>query len=112
MNNKTHTDRFWQKVNKTGKCWEWTGCLKDGSGGCGYGFFWFNGKNVRAHRFSWILSFGEIPNELCVCHKCDNPRCVNPEHLFLGTVHDNNVDAVKKGRVPNKHMSTFMNLVK
>lgn len=91
--------RFWAKVNKTEYCWEWTGRPN----GTGYGDFKLNNKvdgkiNVRVHRYSWTISFGPIPNGLKVCHKCDNPICVRPEHLFLGTDADNARDKVSKGR--------------
>lgn len=64
----------------------------------GYGRLGFNRKAWPAHRFSWFIHFGEIPDGMLVCHKCDNPPCVNPEHLFLGTHLDNAWDKIKKGR--------------
>lgn len=79
-------------------CWEWTGCRdKDGYG---VYFLKINGKKIKtpAHRASWILHDRECPKELCVCHHCDNPPCVNPFHLFVGTESDNNWDKIKKGR--------------
>jgi uncharacterized protein YerC len=84
---------FWSKVDKTKDCWEWK-AYKDKKG---YGKFNLNGNTVRTHRVSWILTYGN-PGNLCVLHKCDNPSCVNPEHLFLGTYDDNNKDRNKKGR--------------
>ena len=103
--------RFWDKVDKADGCWEWTACLKKGKKGNGYGFFWLHGKNFRAHRFSWIINFGNISDGLCVLHRCDNRRCVRPDHLFLGTVTDNNVDAIKKGRIFCKDKTKFLNLI-
>lgn len=65
-----------------------------------YGYVWLGGKKViSAHRKAWIDAYGEIPNKLFVCHKCDVPLCVNPKHLFLGTHKDNMQDALKKGRL-------------
>lgn len=87
---RSHHEKFWEKVDKSGDCWNWLGHIDK----CGYGKFW----NYLAHRFSWVDSFGEIPDGMYVCHKCDNPRCVNPDHLFLGTQKDNMDDMVKKGR--------------
>jgi hypothetical protein len=86
-------NRFWARVNKTDSCWLWTShCDKDG-----YGRLWRNGYKQQAHRVSWRIAHGYMPDEL-VLHKCDVPACVNPEHLFLGTQKDNMHDAVAKGR--------------
>lgn len=88
--------RFWNKVEKRDSgCWEWTA---SGSHG-GYGQFFYNGQHRRATRFSWYLHTGKWPpDELFVCHKCDNPKCVNPACLFLGTQTDNQRDMHSKGR--------------
>lgn len=85
---------FLQKVNKTDTCWLWTaGKDKDG-----YGKIKFNQVNLRAHRVSWALYRGSIPEGHFVCHKCDTPSCVKPSHLFTGTSTDNNRDRDSKGR--------------
>ncbi len=86
--------RFWIKVNKTNYCWEWTAALDTK----GYGVFGIGYKLERVHRVSYLLKYGVIPDNLCVLHKCDNPKCVRPGHLFLGTQKDNALDREKKGR--------------
>jgi hypothetical protein len=87
-------ERFWSKVQKSSGCWIW----KDGTFDNGYGQFRVLNKKVKAHRFSWEITYGPIPDGLKVLHKCDNPPCVNPNHLFLGTNKDNTWDSIKKGR--------------
>lgn len=80
--------------NVTG-CWNWNG----GKGFGGYGKMKVDNKSQLTHRVAYRVFIGEIPEDICVCHKCDNPSCVNPDHLFLGTQSDNMKDAYKKGRV-------------
>lgn len=85
--------KFWSKVNKTDPCWLWIGA-KTGD----YGYFRRQRESNRVHRFSYELHRGPIPKGLCVLHHCDNPLCVNPDHLFLGTQADNVRDMINKGR--------------
>lgn len=86
--------RFWDKVDKSGECWNWIATRS----GNGYGSIKYLGKDCGAHRVSWILASGEIPKGMFVLHRCDNPPCVNPKHLFLGTNADNMRDMQQKGR--------------
>jgi hypothetical protein len=80
-----------------GGCWEWTGGLRRG-----YGLIQADGKTVSVHRVSWELANGPIPVGMQVLHRCDNGKCLNPDHLFIGTQKDNIEDAVNKGRKPEK----------
>lgn len=97
MSTKPLAERFWKHVKQGGRCWTWTGATAK----FGYGVIWggrSNDTNMLAHRVSWEVNVGPIPNGMCVLHKCDNPPCVRPEHLFLGTKTDNNRDRDAKGR--------------
>lgn len=102
---KTLAERFWPKVNKSGnvpphrrrlgRCWLWTAATLSN----GYGVLGLPGRRTAyAHRVSWLLATGSWPNP-CALHKCDNPRCVRPSHLFEGTIADNNADGRRKGRM-------------
>lgn len=89
-------ERFWEKVDKRGPddCWQWVA----GSNQHGYGTFFDGERCTKAHRFSYALQNGSIPDGMDICHKCDNPPCCNPNHLFAGTAQDNITDAIAKGR--------------
>lgn len=87
--------RFFKKVAKSKGCWTWTAAINNR----GYGKFSLEtGKWSLAHRASWLIHYGKIPKGLHVLHRCDNPPCVRPDHLFLGTGKDNFADMIDKGR--------------
>lgn len=92
-------EKFWKRcrTEDVDACWKWTGA-HDPRKGKGYGHVRFNRKVERTHRIAWILTHGSIPKNLHVCHRCDNPPCCNPRHLFLGTNLDNVNDKLSKGR--------------
>lgn len=87
-------DRFWSKVERHGEdeCWRWTAQINE----LGYGCYWLNGKNTRAHRVAWELTHGPIPDGMVVRHRCQG-KCVNPNHLELGTRSENQMDRVRDG---------------
>lgn len=99
-------ERFWRYVKKTDTCWLWTGSEKKLSGYGQIGIGGRGGKQALAHRLSYEMHKGPIPDGLVVMHSCDNPRCVNPSHLSVGTHSENTMDSVRKGRwksIPPMH---------
>lgn len=87
-------DRFWSHVDKSGDCWLWTGALNEDR----YGRFQLDGAIYNASRVAWVIAHGAIPPKFDICHACDNPSCVRPDHLFSGTHSANLRDMVNKGR--------------
>jgi len=94
-------DRFWSKIDKTDSCWNWKGCLIGG----GYGRYLVNGKPEPAHRVSYELTFGKIPEGLIIDHLCRNKKCVNPEHLEAVTYRENALRGVGVGQY-TRHLLT------
>jgi len=92
---KTPYERIMKKSKKVGDCLEFRGNKINIDG---YGLLWIEGRSVRVHRFIWEHHNGTIPEGMVVCHRCDNPPCHNPDHLFLGTQKENMIDCASKGR--------------
>lgn len=90
--------RFWVKVSvgDPRECWPWTAAMR--TKGQQYGAFWLDGRHQPANRVAWELANGPLPTGMMACHRCDNPACCNPAHIFAGTGQDNNDDKVFKGR--------------
>jgi len=100
--NRSYEGKFWERVYLLGEddCWPWLGSFNRQ----GYGHLMVKGSMVSAHRLSWQMIFGNPPkNKPCILHRCDNPTCVNPKHLYAGTYSENAVDCVRRGRHPNKN---------
>jgi len=96
MNVKNSLDTFWERMHHAESgCWEWTGAR---GGKMKYGVIRIKGRLYKTHRIAYELAYGPIPEGKIVCHRCDNPPCCNPGHLFLGTYTDNVIDCIQKGR--------------
>ncbi len=97
-------ERFWKFIGEKNpiNCWNWTG----GDNGHGYGRFYDGNTYVGAHRFSWMIHYGAISDGKLVCHRCDNTRCVKPDHLFLGTPKENTADMLRKDRAKPQPLKT------
>lgn len=105
---KNFPEHFWSKIDRSGgpdSCWPWKAYRTID----GYGQIGRFQRILRAHRVAWELTNGPIPPNIFVCHRCDNPPCCNPAHLFLGSVQENNLDMARKGRV---HLSGYPKHVK
>ena len=94
MSTATVGERLQRRLVRRGDCLEWTGYTR----AFGYGQLMVDGKCVGTHRVAWTLANGPIPDGICVLHRCDNPPCCEPAHLFLGTAADNTADMIAKGR--------------
>lgn len=105
-------ERFWSKVQRVDGdgCWEWTGARARNRWGFEHGRFRLPTGHAYAHRISWMLTNGPIPAGQCVLHRCDNPPCVRPDHLFLGTNDENMADMVAKGRAARGERSALAKL--
>lgn len=95
---KSTKERFWEKVDISSDCWEWIASKNK----LGYGNFSVDGTHMLAHRYSMILAGHEIPDGMAVLHRCDNPPCVNPSHLYVGTWADNARDRDSRGRLGDR----------
>ncbi len=107
MSNQSLADRLWARVDRSGEgCWLWQGCTH----AKGYGILRDDrgraGRAVRAHRVAYELTYGPIPDGLLVCHRCDNPRCCRPDHLFLGSPLVNSTDMRVKNRPRGRYRTT------
>ena len=100
ITNQRYIERFWSKVEKTDGCWVWKAArMIRADGSIGYGRLGFRrDPTISAHRYAWAITHGRLPGKLCVCHTCDNPLCVRPDHLWLVTQAENMADMRRKGR--------------
>jgi len=104
LNRAEIEQKFWAKVDRKdeSECWGWRGSRSQK----GYGRIQLYGQKIAAHRLSYMLNHGDIASDKVILHRCDNPSCVNPQHLEVGTVRDNNLDAFSKGR--NKYVGAYV----
>jgi len=93
-------ERFWSKVDirEPDECWPWTAAPRNKRSQRNYGAFWLNGRHHPANKIAWELKNGLMPQGMFACHRCDNPSCCNPSHIFPGTTQENTADKVRKGR--------------